>query len=93
MSSALNEMVERSAATLLTSGRRPKIAVLLGSGWAPFADRVVDPIVVPYAQMPAFPAPGVEGHAGRVVHMDTRDRPANCNRPRDLAHALGVEIP
>lgn len=67
MSVALNEMVERSAATLRAAGRRPKIAVLLGSGWAPFADRVVDPVVVPYAQLPAFPALGVEGHAGRVV--------------------------
>jgi purine-nucleoside phosphorylase len=60
-------MVERSAATLRASGRRPKIAVLLGSGWAPFAERVTDPLVVPYAQLPAFPALGVEGHAGRVV--------------------------
>lgn len=67
MSNALNEMVERSAATLRASGRRPKIAVLLGSGWAPFAERVADPLAVPYAQLPAFPALGVEGHAGRVV--------------------------
>jgi purine-nucleoside phosphorylase len=67
MSAALDERVERSAATLRATGRRPRIAVLLGSGWAPFADRVADPLVVPYAELPAFPALGVEGHAGRVV--------------------------
>jgi purine-nucleoside phosphorylase len=67
MSHALDDMVERSAATLRAGGRRPKIAVLLGSGWGPLADRVADPLVIPYAQLPAFPAPGVEGHAGRVV--------------------------
>jgi purine-nucleoside phosphorylase len=67
MSNALNGMVERSAATLLASGRRPKIAVLLGSGWAPFAERVRDAVTLPYTQLPAFPALGVEGHAGRVV--------------------------
>ncbi len=67
MSHALNGMVERSAATLRAAGRRPRIAVLLGSGWAQFSERVADPLVVPYAQLPAFPTPGVEGHAGRVV--------------------------
>lgn len=67
MSSALNDMVERSAAQILATGRKPKIAVLLGSGWAPLAERVQDTIAIPYAQLPAFPLPGVEGHAGRVV--------------------------
>jgi purine-nucleoside phosphorylase len=67
MSHALDAMVERSAATILASGRKPKIAVLLGSGWGPLADRVSDPLALPYAQLPAFPALGVEGHAGRVV--------------------------
>jgi purine-nucleoside phosphorylase len=67
MSTALNDMVERSAATILATGRRPKIAVLLGSGWGPLADRVQDALTIPYAQLPAFPALGVEGHAGRVV--------------------------
>ena len=67
MSNALNEMVERSAAQILATGLKPKIAVLLGSGWAPFAQRVRDAVTIPYAQLPAFPAPGVEGHSGSLV--------------------------
>lgn len=67
MSNALNDMVDRSAAQILATGRKPKIAVLLGSGWGPLADRVEGAVAIPYAQLPAFPALGVEGHAGRVV--------------------------
>jgi purine-nucleoside phosphorylase len=41
--------------------------VLLGSGWSGFAERLHDATVVPYAELPAFPAPGVRGHAGQVL--------------------------
>ena len=67
MSDAPDETIERSAAAILATGRAPKIAVLLGSGWSPFADRVADAHAMSYAALPAFPALGVDGHAGRVV--------------------------
>ena len=44
--------------------RRPRIAVLLGSGWGPFADAVTDAVAVPYAELPAFPRLAIGGHAG-----------------------------
>lgn len=44
--------------------RRPGIAVLLGSGWSPLAAEVQDAVDVPYAELPAFPALAVRGHAG-----------------------------
>jgi purine-nucleoside phosphorylase len=46
--------------------RMPVIAVLLGSGWAPFADLVRDAVEIPYAELPAFPRPSVSGHAGML---------------------------
>lgn len=51
--------------------RAPRIAVLLGSGWHPFAEAVEDRIDIPYADLPAFPALAVGGHsamlrAGRI---------------------------
>jgi purine-nucleoside phosphorylase len=46
--------------------RRPRVAVLLGTGWAPFAEQVQDAVDVPYAELPAFPRPGVGGHRGLV---------------------------
>jgi purine-nucleoside phosphorylase len=62
-----NAEVEASTATLLATGRHPAIAVLLGSGWGPFAEAVEDRLEVPYAALPAFPTLNVGGHAGRVV--------------------------
>ncbi len=48
-------------------GRRPRIAVLLGSGWAPLAQRVADPLCLPYAELPGFPATGIAGHRSELV--------------------------
>jgi purine-nucleoside phosphorylase len=45
----------------------PRVAVLLGSGWGGFAERVRDATVVSYAELPAFPTPGVGGHAGQLL--------------------------
>ncbi|MBL8289146.1 MAG: purine-nucleoside phosphorylase, partial [Rubrivivax sp.] len=59
--------VQASARRLLAGGRRPVIAVLLGSGWGPFAEVLREPLVIPYAELPAFPALAVGGHAGRVT--------------------------
>jgi len=67
MSRQDREMVERCAARLLAGGRRPKVAVLLGSGWALLAQRLRDPLRLPYAELPGFPEAGVEGHAGELV--------------------------
>ncbi|MCE2909065.1 MAG: purine-nucleoside phosphorylase [Burkholderiaceae bacterium] len=47
--------------------RRPHIAVLLGSGWGPFADAVTDAVAVPYAALPAFPRLAIGGHAGLLT--------------------------
>jgi purine-nucleoside phosphorylase len=62
MDGAVAASVQRLAAT----GRRPRIAVLLGSGWGGFLEQVSDAIELPYAELPAFPRPGVGGHAGRL---------------------------
>lgn len=67
MTTNLAADVADSAATLQQRlGPAPAIAVLLGSGWAPFAERVQAPRDVPYADLPAFPALAVGGHTGLV---------------------------
>jgi purine-nucleoside phosphorylase len=45
----------------------PKIAIVLGTGLGGFADRLTDPVAIPYSEIPYFPRPTVEGHAGRLV--------------------------
>jgi purine-nucleoside phosphorylase len=46
---------------------RPRFAVVLGSGLGGLAEQVRDPIHIPYADIPGFPLPTVEGHGGELV--------------------------
>jgi purine-nucleoside phosphorylase len=66
-SPSVDDAVARSAACVRASGRQPRIAVLLGSGWQPFVGRVRDADTLRYADLPAFPTLDVEGHAGELV--------------------------
>jgi purine-nucleoside phosphorylase len=45
----------------------PLLAVVLGSGLGAFADEARDATAVSYLDIPGFPIPSVEGHAGRLV--------------------------
>lgn len=46
--------------------RAPKTAIILGSSLGALADAVADPLVIPYADLPGFPAPKISGHAGQL---------------------------
>ena len=45
----------------------PQVGLVLGSGLGDFADTLEDAIRVPYAEIPNFPQPTVEGHSGAFV--------------------------
>lgn len=45
----------------------PVAAIVLGSGLGGLADRVQGATRVPYAEIPGFHAPGVEGHRGELI--------------------------
>lgn len=47
--------------------RAPKTAIVLGSGLGFLADHVEQAVRIPYAKIPGFPQPGVQGHAGELV--------------------------
>ena len=40
---------------------------MLGSGLGPFAEEAEDAVELAYSELPGFPVPSVEGHAGRLV--------------------------
>ncbi|HXV85134.1 MAG TPA: purine-nucleoside phosphorylase [Gemmatimonadales bacterium] len=46
---------------------RPSVAITLGSGLGGLADKVSNPIRVPFSALPGFPAPTVAGHRGDLV--------------------------
>lgn len=63
------DLVARAAAAVASrlGDRRPEFAVVLGSGLGSAADRVSDPVRIPYADLPGFFVPTVEGHKGELV--------------------------
>jgi purine-nucleoside phosphorylase len=66
---ALWDQLEETTSALrpLLGGRAPTVALVLGSGLGGYADGLVDPVAIPYAEIPHFPISGVVGHAGRLV--------------------------
>jgi xanthosine phosphorylase len=55
------------AAAVLRDHVQPRVGVVLGSGLGAVADAVQDATTVGYEDIPGFPRPGVQGHAGRAV--------------------------
>jgi purine-nucleoside phosphorylase len=47
--------------------RQPALAIVLGSGLGGLADRIERPLRIPYADIPGFHLPKVEGHKGELV--------------------------
>ena len=45
----------------------PAVGIVLGSGLGAFAGRVLDAVRIPYREIPGFPVPSAEGHAGELV--------------------------
>ena len=46
---------------------RPAIGVVLGSGLGAFADQLTDRAVLPYGEIPGWPASTAIGHAGKLI--------------------------
>jgi purine-nucleoside phosphorylase len=60
--------VESAAAFLRArTVRFPSTAIVLGSGLGAFGDRLEQPMVVPYAEIPHWPPSKIVGHAGKLV--------------------------
>jgi purine-nucleoside phosphorylase len=52
------------------AGELPRVAIILGSGLGAFEREVAAAVTLPYADIPFFPVPRVEGHGGRLVIGD-----------------------
>ena len=65
---SMYERVEAAAAAVRARcGALPEVAIVLGSGLGDLADTLTDAVVMPYGDMPYWPASQVVGHAGRLV--------------------------
>lgn len=88
--------------------KSPAAAIVLGSGLGGLADRVSDARRVPYAEIPGFHAPGVEGHRGELIagtlgrrevlllagrfHMYEGHSAQVAAFPVRVVHALGAKV-
>jgi purine-nucleoside phosphorylase len=54
---------------------RPQFALVLGSGLGAFADELCETVRIPYQDIPHFPRPTAEGHAGQLVIGEIGDVP------------------
>ena len=53
---------------IIDSGRElPQVAVVLGSGLGKLADRIENPLVIPYGNIPHFPKSTAIGHKGNLI--------------------------
>src|SRR5690242_6257193 len=53
----------------------PEVGIVLGSGLGGLADDVVDPVSIPFAELPGWPAATAPGHVGRLLLGRLAGRP------------------
>lgn len=64
-------LIEAASTIASLSGRQTHdVAIVLGSGLSDHAGALPQAVSIPYASIPGFPVPKVEGHAGTLVSSD-----------------------
>lgn len=48
-------------------GRQPVVGIVLGSGLGKLAEKIADPVVIPYSTIPGFPVSTAIGHKGNFI--------------------------
>jgi len=56
----------------------PRLVLVLGSGFQGFAAEVQDAVAIPFADVPEWPVPGVEGHGATVLFGTVAGLPTAC---------------
>lgn len=59
-----------------------RVGLILGSGVNPLADDIAAQAIIPYAEIPHFPRPSIEGHVGRLVCGTLENVPIFCLQGR-----------
>jgi len=60
-------VVEATEAIRARTRYVPRVGLILGSGLNALAERLLDPDIIPYGELPHFPGSTVAGHAGRLL--------------------------
>lgn len=65
-----------------TGGTVVSTGLILGSGLGPLAEEIENPVIIRYEDIPGFPVPTVEGHAGRLVIGTLEGKSVICMQGR-----------
>lgn len=60
----------------------PRLGIVLGSGLGGLATRLADPLPIPFAELPGWPAASAPGHAGQLVFGKLIGLPVVCLQGR-----------
>ncbi len=64
----MSDHVEAAAALReRLGGLEPRVAITMGSGLGGLGDEIADRFEIPYADLPGWPRPTTEGHAGKAI--------------------------
>ena len=82
---------ERSAKIIAerTDGLVPRIAIVLGSGLGAVAEAVEGAVTIPFADLPGFPEPTAQSHAGSLVLGPLCGRPVAVMQGRAHYYETG----
>ena len=80
----LKKKIEEAAAYIVSKAGidQINIAMVLGSGLGGLADKIEDPIFIPYSEIPSFPVSTVPGHMGRLVIGNLQGKRVLCMQGR-----------
>jgi purine-nucleoside phosphorylase len=56
----------------------PKVGIVLGSGLGSLAEKIENPIHIPYEHLPGFPSLTVRGHGGSLIIGTLNNTPVAC---------------
>lgn len=78
----LNQVKESLAAIREKTQQTPEIAIVLGSGLSPMAERLTDVDIIPYCEIPHFKVSTAPGHTGRLMFGKLEGVPVLCMQGR-----------
>lgn len=66
------------AAVRARSTLTPRVALVLGSGLGGLVDMIENPVAIPFAELPGWPAASAPGHSGRLLLGNLEGVPVAC---------------
>lgn len=70
------------AAVRVRTSLVPRLGMVLGSGLGGLADAVMDPVVIPFSELPGWPEASAPGHRGRLLLGHLEGVPVACLQGR-----------